>query len=179
MKGFSAPSGVVEVQLDKVTNRLATAACPQDYYVAFIAGTEPKETCEQAFTDHRGFFSKILGLGSPEVAPPPPTTNGPVQAQPGTAIAGSGIRRVKLMRQPPADRKRRRASSAGSLEARATTRTRKTTTKPSCRKREQTAARIGLICGELGVGGRGMSPRQVSRRFLFEGGSRPSLCTLS
>src|SRR5271166_3775424 len=60
MKGFPAPSGVVEVQLDKVTNRLATSACPQTYYVAFIAGTEPKQNCEQAFSDHRGFFSKIL-----------------------------------------------------------------------------------------------------------------------
>ncbi len=88
MKGFPAPSGVVQVQLDKVTNRLATEACPQTYYVAFIAGTEPKETCEQAFSDHRNFFSKILGLGSPEVAAPPPTTNGPVASQPGTAIAG-------------------------------------------------------------------------------------------
>ena len=46
-------------------------------HVAFIAGTEPKETCEQAFSDHRGFFSKIFGLGSPPVAAPPPTTNGP------------------------------------------------------------------------------------------------------
>ena len=79
MKGFPAPSGVVNVQVDKVTNRLATAACPQAYNVAFIAGTEPKETCEQAFSDHRGIFSKILGLGSPQVAAPPPTTNGPVQ----------------------------------------------------------------------------------------------------
>ena len=86
MKGFSAPAGVVEVQLDKVTNRLATTACPQTYYVAFIAGTEPKETCEQAFSDHRGFFSKILGLGSAEVAPPA-TTNGPVQTQPGVSVA--------------------------------------------------------------------------------------------
>src|ERR1035441_6559793 len=83
MKNFSAPSGVVEVTLDKVTNRLATASCPQTYTVAFIAGTEPKETCEQAAGDHRGFFSKIFGLGSPAVALPPPTTNGVVQPGPG------------------------------------------------------------------------------------------------
>ena len=84
MKGFSAPSGVVNVQVDKVTNRLATPACPQFYNVAFIAGTEPTETCEQSFSDHRGVFSKILGLGSPPAAPPPATTNGPVQVAPGS-----------------------------------------------------------------------------------------------
>jgi len=77
-KNFSAPSGVVEVTLDKLTNRLATSTCPQDYTVAFIAGTEPKETCDDAFTDHRGAFSKIFGLGTPPVAPPPPTTNGAI-----------------------------------------------------------------------------------------------------
>jgi penicillin-binding protein 1B len=90
MKNFSAPSGVVEVTLDKVTNRLATASCPQTYTVAFIAGTEPKETCDQAAGDHRGFFTKILGLGSPPVAQPPPTTNGTIQPGPGeTPLQGA------------------------------------------------------------------------------------------
>jgi penicillin-binding protein 1B len=106
MKGFPAPSGVVQVQLDKVTNRLATPSCPQTYYVAFIAGTEPKETCEQSFSDHRNFFSKILGLGSPEVAAPPPTTNGPVAGQPGTAIAGQPS--TQADGQPPAEQKKKK-----------------------------------------------------------------------
>ena len=82
-KEFSAPEGVVTVTLDKVTNRLATPSCPEDYTVAFIAGTEPKETCEQSFGDHRGFFTKIFGLGTPAVAAPPPNTNGPAQAAAG------------------------------------------------------------------------------------------------
>ena len=56
--------------------------------VGAIAGTEPQENCEQAFTDHRGVFSKILGLGSPPVAPPPATTNGPIPGQPATAAGG-------------------------------------------------------------------------------------------
>jgi len=41
VKDFSQPSGVVDVQLDKMTNRLANAACPDTYTAAFIAGTEP------------------------------------------------------------------------------------------------------------------------------------------
>jgi penicillin-binding protein 1B len=90
MKNFPAPSGVVEVTLDKVTNRLATASCPQTYTVAFIAGTEPKETCDQAAGDHRGFFSKIFGLGSPVVGVPPPTTNGAVDPGPNaTPVQGA------------------------------------------------------------------------------------------
>ncbi len=82
---FPAPSGVVEVTLDKVTNRLATSSCPQTYTIAFIAGTEPTQTCDQAMGDHRGIFSKIFGLGPPSVTPPPPTTNGPVPSGQGPA----------------------------------------------------------------------------------------------
>ena len=46
MKEFQQPSGVVDVELDKATNRLATQNCPDDYSSAFIAGTEPRETCD-------------------------------------------------------------------------------------------------------------------------------------
>ena len=106
-KDFSAPSGVVTVQLDKVTNRLATPSCPEDYSVAFIAGTEPKETCDQAFGDHRGFFTKIFGLGSPSVAAPPPTTNGVVQAEPngGPAQTSANGQPVAAQEQKPKKKK--------------------------------------------------------------------------
>ncbi len=106
MKNFSAPSGVVEVTLDKVTNRLATASCPQTYTVAFIAGTEPKETCDQAAGDHRGFFSKIFGLGSPAVALPPPTTNGVVQPGPGGTPAQDADSQPGPGQQPQPKKKR-------------------------------------------------------------------------
>jgi penicillin-binding protein 1B len=89
---FTAPSGVVTLQLDKATNLIATSSCPEDYTVAFIAGTEPKQTCDQATADHRGFFTKIFGLGSPPVTAPPPNTNGPgqnVQGSPGAQNAQS------------------------------------------------------------------------------------------
>lgn len=59
VKAFTPPEGVVKLTLDKVTNRIATPTCPDDYTAAFIEGTEPKETCEQS---GGGFFSKLFGL---------------------------------------------------------------------------------------------------------------------
>lgn len=70
MKPFSQPPGVVDVQLDKVTNLLATPSCPQTYSSAFIVGTEPTSTCDQGNGIH-GILSKILGLGTPQPQPPP------------------------------------------------------------------------------------------------------------
>jgi penicillin-binding protein 1B len=70
MHGFSQPAGVVDVQLDKTTNRLATPSCPETYTVAFVAGTEPRETCDQS-TGVGGFFTHLLGLGDKPLPPPP------------------------------------------------------------------------------------------------------------
>ena len=69
VKAFSQPSGVVDVQLDKATNRLATPACPETYTASFVAGTEPRETCDQS-TGVAGVFSHIFGLGGPKALPP-------------------------------------------------------------------------------------------------------------
>lgn len=69
MKPFSQPSGVVDVQLDKVTNLLATPTCPQTYTAAFVTGTEPTTTCDQA-TGIRGVLSKIFSLGNEQPQPP-------------------------------------------------------------------------------------------------------------
>jgi len=83
MKPFGAPSGVVIVKLDKATNRLATASCPDDYTVAFIAGTEPKDTC-----DGGGILSRLGHLFSggngspPNVVAPPSSPSG----NPGTPV---------------------------------------------------------------------------------------------
>ncbi len=73
MKPFNQPSGVVDVQLDKSTNRLATPSCPETYTAAFVAGTEPRETCDQS-SGVGGFFSHLLGLGDKPLPPPPPGT---------------------------------------------------------------------------------------------------------
>ena len=74
MKPFPQPTGVVDVQLDKATNRLATPTCPDDYVAAFVAGTEPRETCDQQ-AGVAGFFNRLFG-GGPKVLPPPNSANG-------------------------------------------------------------------------------------------------------
>jgi penicillin-binding protein 1B len=84
-KWFSTPAGVVTLKLDKITNRIATPACPDDYYAAFIAGTEPKDTCEHV-SDNRNLIQKIFGLGE-KPSPPPPVSNqqqGSPSNQPGS-----------------------------------------------------------------------------------------------
>jgi len=106
MKEFPAPSGVVQVTLDKATNRIATPSCPQDYTVAFLAGTEPKETCDEAFKDNRGVFTRILGLGSPPVAPPPQNTNGPAQS--GAAVGAPPPVEGETAQTQPAQPKKKR-----------------------------------------------------------------------
>jgi len=87
VKPFAQPEGVVDVQLDKITNRLATPACPDDYTIAFVAGTEPHDTCDQTNAGVQGFFSRIFG-GNSEKALPPPTTNGGAN---GNQPAASGV----------------------------------------------------------------------------------------
>jgi penicillin-binding protein 1B len=69
MREFSQPSGVVDVQLDKATNRLATPNCTDDYTSAFVAGTEPRDTCESQ-QGLKGFFTKMFG-GDKPVMPAP------------------------------------------------------------------------------------------------------------
>lgn len=99
VSGFPAPSGVVGVKLDKETNLVSTAACPDAYYAAFVAGTEPRETCEHTFAaglessspsavsnsqppqqagqaeepgkKKKGFLGKVLGIFRDEKKPEP------------------------------------------------------------------------------------------------------------
>jgi penicillin-binding protein 1B len=95
VSGFPAPSGVVGVKLDKATNLLSTAACPDAYYAAFVAGTEPHETCEHTSVaglepslgaavsntqppqqagqpgKKKGFFGRVFGIFKDEKKPEP------------------------------------------------------------------------------------------------------------
>ncbi len=80
VKPFTQPEGVVDVQLDKITNRLATPSCPDDYTIAFVAGTEPHDTCDQSGGGVQGFFSRIFGGNSVKGLPPPSSIGNPQPA---------------------------------------------------------------------------------------------------
>jgi penicillin-binding protein 1B len=85
VKPFTQPEGVVDVQLDKITNRLATPSCPDDYTIAFVAGTEPHDTCDQG-GGVQGFFSRIFGGNSVKALPPPTSSGNP---QPASGVQSS------------------------------------------------------------------------------------------
>jgi penicillin-binding protein 1B len=74
VRAFTQPEGVIDVQLDKITNRLATPSCPDDYTIAFVAGTEPHDTCDHTGSV-QGFFSRMFGGNSEKALPPPAVGN--------------------------------------------------------------------------------------------------------
>jgi penicillin-binding protein 1B len=61
---FTPPDGVNMVSIDKATNLLSDAACPDGVEVAFLDGTAPTDTCDHP-PDHRNILQKIFGLGKP------------------------------------------------------------------------------------------------------------------
>lgn len=101
-KSFAQPPGVVEVQLDKATNLLATPSCPDTYTAVFITGTEPTQSCDQP-TGVKGFFSRILGLGGDKPLPPPgasPPASSSSSQPPGQAGASSSTGNGAAAGQP-------------------------------------------------------------------------------
>jgi penicillin-binding protein 1B len=85
---FGQPPGVVDVQLDKTTNLLAASSCPDTYTAAFIAGTEPNQSCDQR-GGARNIFSRIFGMGTDKALPPPasPPANPTQRAQASAATS--------------------------------------------------------------------------------------------
>ena len=82
---FQAPPGVSTVRLDKVTNLLADASCPQDYDAVFLDGTAPTQTCDQSAGDQRNLFQKIFGIGEKANVAPGTPVNG-MPALPATPV---------------------------------------------------------------------------------------------
>jgi len=59
---FTPPDGVQIEQIDRVTNLLSDAACPDSYDAAFLDGTGPTDTCDHP-PDHRNILQRIFGGG--------------------------------------------------------------------------------------------------------------------
>jgi penicillin-binding protein 1B len=59
---FTPPDGVEIVSIDKVSNLLSDASCPESFNAAFLNGTAPTDTCDHA-SEHRSLLQKIFGLG--------------------------------------------------------------------------------------------------------------------
>jgi len=93
VRAFNQPEGVVDVRLDKITNRLATPSCPDTYTIAFVAGTEPHDTCDQS-GGVQGFFSRIFG-GNSERALPPSAGGGNPQTAGGVQPDGDPAKKKK------------------------------------------------------------------------------------
>jgi penicillin-binding protein 1B len=48
-KSFEVPSGIVFVDIDRDTGKIANPGCPRTYREAFLAGTEPTEMCAEHY----------------------------------------------------------------------------------------------------------------------------------
>jgi penicillin-binding protein 1B len=108
-KPFVPPAGVVEVQLDKATNLVADASCPDDYTAAFLDGTQPTDTCDHSNGDQRNLFQKIFGLGEKPATPPPPA-NAPAAIAPRQPSVNGAIPQPppNPVAQPEPEKKKKR-----------------------------------------------------------------------
>ncbi len=74
-RGFSAPDGIVTVEVDPLSGQLATPACPNTRGEVFIAGSQPQESCRL----HRssGGATHVASWDTPD-----PDSAEPVRQQP-------------------------------------------------------------------------------------------------
>jgi penicillin-binding protein 1B len=77
---FQPPPGVTEAMVDSQTGQLADASCPTTVSEHFIAGSEPKQYCDQSGAAHAqstpgSWLKNLFGKGAdpaPQGAPPHP-----------------------------------------------------------------------------------------------------------
>src|ERR1700733_5068163 len=76
VKSFIPPEGITTVRIDKASSLLPDATCPNNsFYVAFLDGTAPQNTCSQMNENPQNFIQKIFGIGGKST--PPDTTKLP------------------------------------------------------------------------------------------------------
>jgi penicillin-binding protein 1B len=109
VKPFSAPEGVTTAHIDKTTDLLVDSTCPSNsFYVAFLDGTAPVNTCSQMGENPQNFIQKLFGIGgnksTPDPTVPPATTGAPVvRVAPNAPPDGNAPDNT----QPPAPQKKK------------------------------------------------------------------------
>jgi len=109
VKPFSAPEGVTVAHIDKVSDLLVDSTCTDNtFYVAFLDGTAPANTCSQMGENQQNFLQKIFGIGgnksvTPQATAPPASPAPIVRSAPNTPPAGNAPDTA----QPPAEPKKK------------------------------------------------------------------------
>jgi penicillin-binding protein 1B len=86
VKSFIPPEGITTARIDKTTSLLVDPTCPNNsFYVAFLDGTAPQNTCSQMNENPQSFIQKIFGIGGKSTAPD--TTNLPSTGAPIVRVA--------------------------------------------------------------------------------------------
>jgi penicillin-binding protein 1B len=83
MKPFTAPEGVQTMRVDKTTWLPADDSCPEDYYLAFLDGTAPGDTCSHMGASAQSLMRGLLNNGTPnQNAAPTPGSSQPPETPP-------------------------------------------------------------------------------------------------
>ncbi len=69
MHGFTKPSGVTDIRIDRVTDLPADSSCPNDFTAAFLDSTIPGGTCSRMSQSGQQIVNQMLNGAPP---PPPP-----------------------------------------------------------------------------------------------------------
>jgi penicillin-binding protein 1B len=103
VKSFIPPEGVTIAHIDKTSDLLVDSTCPSNsFYVAFLDGTAPTNTCSQMGENPQNFLQKIFGLGGNKAGPPAiPSTAAPIVRQaPNTPPDGNAPDTTQQPAQP-------------------------------------------------------------------------------
>ena len=104
VKSFIPPPGITTARIDRATSLLADATCPDhNFYVGFLDGTAPVNTCSQMGESQQNFIQKIFGLGgskSNSAPNMPPLTAPIVRSAPNTPPDGNAPDTTQPVAQP-------------------------------------------------------------------------------
>jgi penicillin-binding protein 1B len=88
VRAFTAPDGILSVEVDTLSGQLATSSCPKTRSEMFIAGSQPVEPCRL----HSGGVTHVAGWDTPE--PDEPTQRASATARPVVSNATPPVAQV-------------------------------------------------------------------------------------